>query len=65
VSEDRYAPKGMVWVCLCCGKISPNDRHNDDHLATRGWDVSCSLNASLIELDRIEFDEYGRAIKIN
>lgn len=46
--ETRFAPKGKMWVCVACGKISPYDRHGDD-CSTRGWDVSCVLNSALYD----------------
>jgi len=54
MSEDTEAPRGHFWVCLACGKYSRN-RHVGTH--SRGWDVSCAINANLIPEDHLVFSE--------
>lgn len=36
------AAPGTIWVCLACGKTE-----RDLAGITRGWDVSCAINAVL------------------
>jgi hypothetical protein len=54
MSKDTEAPKGHFWVCVACGKYS-RDRHVGTH--GRGWDVSCAINAHLIQEDHLVFNE--------
>jgi hypothetical protein len=44
--EKEYdAPEGMVWVCVACGKKNKN--------RTLVGDVSCFLNAVLIDINEL------------
>lgn len=58
---ERYAPKGKVWVCPACGRIQPYDRCGDAN-GSRGWDVSCVLNAVLLDYYKLVFDDRGFVI---
>lgn len=60
---DRFAPKGMVWVCTACGKISPNDRHGD-RKSDRWWDVSCVLNSVLVKTENLIKNQSGKVVEI-
>lgn len=40
---NKLAPEGYVYVCRACGKVA-NNLYGD---GTRGWDVSCTMNADL------------------
>lgn len=60
--ESRIAPPGRVWVCMACGKKSP-DRRGDHPEADWGWDVSCITHAALCDLASLEFGEDGRVSK--
>lgn len=60
--SNLTAPKGKVFVCCACGKRS-RDRYGDQPL-TRGWDVSCMMNAHLYEEWRLTLDENGTVTRI-
>ena len=53
MTEERYAPEGMAWVCTACGKISPYDRYGDKD-TQHGWDVSCVMNSTLMKKGDVE-----------
>ena len=42
---NEVAPSGYVFICLGCGKMS-KDRWGNRAIS-KGWDVSCMLNAVL------------------
>ena len=49
MTDKLIAPEGAIWVCGACGKTS-------DHLygegeKNYGWDISCSINATLCRND--------------
>jgi len=44
--SNEVAPSGYVFICLGCGKRS-KDRYGNRAIS-RGWDVSCMLNAVLV-----------------
>lgn len=51
--ETKYeAPKGQVWVCGACGKLSTNRAVSYGS----GWDESCFINAVLCYADSVESD---------
>jgi hypothetical protein len=52
--KRHEAPKGYRWVCLCCGKTSPEQTGIG---GDRGWDASCFLNSVLVEESMIEWGE--------
>lgn len=58
---DEKAPKGKVFVCLGCGKISTTRFGLG---AKNGWDESCMLNCILADKNKLVFGEYGRVTKI-
>lgn len=61
--HDRFAPEGYVWVCLACGKISPNDRYGDKD-SDPWWDESCMLNSGLFKESQLIKGESGRVVEI-
>lgn len=58
-TEDTLAPDGTVWVCLACGKTSP------DRAGGSGWDISCFISAVLCRKDKLVFDDDGRVVKVD
>ena len=48
------APKGYRWVCMACGKTTPEQTGIG---GDRGWDASCFLNCVLSEEDSIVYDK--------
>jgi hypothetical protein len=48
---NEVAPEGKVWVCMACGKRSP-DKYGLQAISY-GWDESCMMNARLVEEDRL------------
>lgn len=51
-SVDELADDDKVWICQACGKESRTVSGFDGmgrHVASRGWDVSCALNARLCD----------------
>lgn len=48
---NEVAPDGYLWVCMACGKRS-RDKYGNQKLS-RGWDVSCVLNAQLLAEDQL------------
>ena len=59
----RYAGKGLVWVCLACGKVSPHDRYGDKD-SDKWWDESCVLNSVLVKKENIIRDEKGHIAEV-
>ena len=60
--KGHEAPEGYRWVCLMCGKTSPEQTGVG---GDRGWDASCFLNSVLVESDHIEYsEETGRALHV-
>lgn len=62
----KLVPADCVYVCCACGKLSKtrygfDDKHQSQ--ATIGWDVSCSMNASLYKRAQLTI-ENGRVINI-
>ena len=49
-THDEKASKGKIWLCLVCGKTSPTKYGFD----TKGWDVSCMINAKLVNKNELE-----------
>lgn len=53
LSGTSPAPKGMIWVCVACGKKS-STRYgfdaNEHNVADYGWDESCILHAKLYRI---------------
>jgi len=60
---ERFAPKGMVWVCCACGKISPYDKHGDEK-SDKGWDASCVLNSALVTENSIKVERMNKNAKL-
>jgi hypothetical protein len=54
---NKIAPKGELYVCLMCGKIS-KDKYGNEAI-NRGWDVSCMLNCALVKETHIHLDPDG------
>lgn len=51
-----------IYICPICGRFS-EDKHGKK--ASRGWDISCSLNAILIDKDKLIWNKnHTRVIKI-
>jgi len=59
----RYAGKGLVWVCLACGKVSPHDKYGNMG-SDMGWDESCVLNSVLVKKENIIRDEKGNITEV-
>ena len=53
-TEDRIAPDGKIWVCMACGKTS-HDLYGDPE--NKWWDASCVLNSSLVDKDKLVFED--------
>lgn len=51
------APPGQVWVCGACGKRS-RDMYGNKSLS-RGWDVSCVMNAVLCKESHLTINDEG------
>lgn len=54
---NALAPEGQVYVCTACGKVSRTVSGFDDdnnHVADWGWDVSCTMRATLCYESSIE-----------
>ena len=49
--DNQIAPPGAVFVCGACGKRS-RDLYGYEKIS-RGWDVSCVLNAILCREDTL------------
>jgi hypothetical protein len=62
MNKNKKAPKGQLWVCLCCGKTS-SDLYGDAEDTSKGWDASCILNAQLFNENDIVYDK-GRVVEI-
>jgi hypothetical protein len=60
----KFAPDGYLFVCLACGKTSP-DLYGSSEQTMPGWDVSCALNAQLAaEKTLLRDPTTGRVIQI-
>ncbi len=60
---NSIAPKGQVWVCTACGKIS-RDKFGMQRISY-GYDESCMINSILCFEDKLVFDETkSRVIKV-
>lgn len=60
---NRKAEAGNVFVCTACGKMSM-DRYGNEAIS-RGWDVSCVMNCIEVNAGAVQYDEWGRAVRIN
>jgi hypothetical protein len=58
---NETAPKGKVWVCCACGKLS-RDLYGFKPIS-RGWDESCVLNAQMFEEKKLVIEQ-GRVVKV-
>lgn len=56
------ATPGNIWVCLACGKTSPNRYWSRS--ATPGWDESCMLRAEQFPIEKLERNDSGRVLRI-
>lgn len=54
---NKIAPKGTLYVCMACGKVS-KDKYGNEAI-NRGWDVSCALNCVLVKETHIYLDSEG------
>jgi hypothetical protein len=45
---EKDAPSGKVWQCMACGKKASNKYSGG---ISYGWDVSCCVNAELVDAD--------------
>lgn len=75
---NRPAREGFVFVCGACGKISTwrygfasvagftivGKDGEPLEVASPGWDESCMLNASEVEIERLVVDENKRIIGV-
>jgi hypothetical protein len=62
MANDK-APEGKIFVCDACGRVSrwrygfgPNGMNNDAEgrcIASHGWDESCVMNASLVDVSEL------------
>lgn len=48
-SHERIPPLGQIWQCQACGKTS-EDLYGINGKHSRGWDISCVLNAILVPI---------------
>ena len=62
MKKKWIAPKGKIWVCMACGKTS--DIKSGGVGAMMHWDVSCFLNAILIEESKIVRSSSGYVVEI-
>jgi len=58
---ERFAPDGMVWICIACGKISPNDRYGNKD-SSPNWDEACIINSILIREENIVKSKDGKRV---
>ncbi len=60
--DERFAPKGAIWVCGACGKTHA-DLYGLEGVGSRGWDESCALNAILCDETTLVKDDCGRIVR--
>lgn len=53
--KERFAPAGMIWVCGACGKVAKDRYGMERGLISPGWDESCALNCSMVDLNHLEW----------
>lgn len=58
----KNAAPGNLWVCMMCGKTSPNRYWSRS--AMRGWDESCMMNAEQYPIEKLERNDSGRVTRI-
>lgn len=66
MSNDLALP-GHLFVCLACGKTSPNRYGFDDatgrNVAMAGWDESCMINCAMFRREDVaEWSAGGRVL---
>lgn len=64
---NQKAPEGCLYVCMACGKTADWKYGFDDQnkfAASRGWDVSCTLNSVLYKKEDLRFSPNGGVFEI-
>jgi len=56
MTEERKPPEGKIWRCAQCGKMA-EDLYGIEGWHSYGYDVSCMLNAKLVDDPRIQNTE--------
>lgn len=56
MSKERIAPAGKIWVCGACGKVAKDRYGIERGIQSPGWDESCALNCTLVDMNCLEWD---------
>ena len=60
--SNELAPRGSVWVCCACGKMSKD--HYGDKAINYGWDVSCIMNSQIFKKKLLVIGDDGRVKEV-